>query len=174
MTHYNKAASEYGERFTEAATWLPCPEQYCPLLLRQLFSIFLGTQWAKWKLGRGGQTGYWFTAEWTGVLEAREGTQSQLSELGQRRPDRVLSHGWVNWGSGGQRKYWFTAEWIGARVAREGAGSQLSELGWWRPVTANWTGAVETNCLPKHFCKCKVIKYPIVKCGTVSRYTANS
>ena len=148
MIYYNKVASEYGERFTEAAVWLPCPQQYCPLLLRQLFSIFRGLNetgavearqgtgsqlselgywrpdrvlshgWVNW--GNGGQRGYQFTAEWIRARAAKEGTSSHLTELGQRRPDRVLSHSWVNWGSGGQRKYWFTGEWTGVLEASHG------------------------------------------------------
>ena len=149
----------------QSATWLPCPEQYCPLLLRQLFSIFRGLNktravearqgtgsqlselgywrpervfslsWVNW--GRGGQAGYSVTAEWTGAMEAREGTSSQLSELGQEQPERVLVHTWLNWGRGGQTRYSVTDEWTGAVEARESIGSQVSELGCWRPATAN-------------------------------------
>ena len=83
-------------------------------------------------------------------MEAREGTQSQLSGLGQWRPERVLSHSWVDWGNGGQRALIYsvmnwgngghrgysnslTAEWTGAMEATVGTHSQLSEQGQWRP-----------------------------------------
>ena len=59
-------------------------------------------------------------------MEAREGASSQLSELGQWRPERVPLHSCMDWGSGGQRGCSFIVEWIG------GAPSQLSEVVQWK------------------------------------------
>ena len=86
---------------------------------------------------------------WAG--EARQGTGSQLNELGYWRPERVLSHSWVNWGRGGQTGYSVMAEWTGAVEARESTGSQLSELGqeWPERVLVhswvNWGGGGQSR-----------------------------
>ena len=41
---------------------------------------------------------------------ARVGTGSQLSELEQLWPERVLVHSFLDGGNGGQKWYWFTAD----------------------------------------------------------------
>ena len=116
------------------------------------------------ELGNGGQRGHSFTAVWTGTVEAREGTSSQLSDLGQWRPQRVLIHSWVNWDSGGQRythsQLSELGQWRPERIlihswvnwdngGLRGTHSQLSELGLWRPkrysFTVEWTGTVEAR-----------------------------
>ena len=65
-------------------------------------------------------------------MKATEGAHSLMTELGQWRSERVLTHSYVNWGNGGQRRYSLTAIWTGAMKAKEGTHSQLCELGQWR------------------------------------------
>ena len=101
-----------------------------------------------------------FTAERTGVMEAKEGTPSWLSELQHWSPERVLLNSWENWGSGGQRGYSFIAEWTkGHRMysshgrvssSRRGQKGHSLIAEWTKgqrgySVTAEWTQAMEAR-----------------------------
>ena len=97
----------------------------------------------------------------------REGTQSQLTELGLLIPERgysvtadwigtidarerALIHSWVKWSNGGHSRYSFTTDWTGTITARQGTHSQLNDVEW--EMTERviihrsvWPGALEAE-----------------------------